>query len=281
MIEVEVKTTAPVNVNVGDVYTETFHGAPSENQAVLDKFNEDENGNLYYGQERIPCGVEIPSKTSQLENDSAYIKSSELDSVVEDALQKAKENGEFDGTNDYTQLKNKPKINGVELDGDKTLEELGIPTGGGDSNTEDYSKPNVRLIVDIKIDQEELPEYVEITEDIEGKPLALRKFIIQHDIASTVSYTTIKFNNMVEAQNGSIRSTHNNGSDTIYVESRDNFLIADSKNTAETSRYFVGVNVSRYPGIVTALPGEIFSIKISDLYPIKSGTFVKIWEIVE
>ncbi len=53
MIEVEVKTTAPVNVNVGDVYTETFHGAPSENQAVLNKFNEDENGNLYYGNERI------------------------------------------------------------------------------------------------------------------------------------------------------------------------------------------------------------------------------------
>lgn len=53
MIEVEVKTTDPVNVNVGDVYTETFYGAPSENQAVLDKFNEDENGNLYYGNERI------------------------------------------------------------------------------------------------------------------------------------------------------------------------------------------------------------------------------------
>lgn len=35
------------------------------------------------------------------------------------------------GTTDYTNLKNKPKINGVELDGDKTLEALGIPTGGG------------------------------------------------------------------------------------------------------------------------------------------------------
>ena len=38
---------------------------------------------------------------------------------------------ESDGTKDYTKLDNKPKINGVELDGDKTLEELGIPTGGG------------------------------------------------------------------------------------------------------------------------------------------------------
>jgi hypothetical protein len=35
------------------------------------------------------------------------------------------------GTTDYTKLENKPKINGVELDGDKTLEALGIPTGGG------------------------------------------------------------------------------------------------------------------------------------------------------
>lgn len=83
MIEVEVKTTAPVNVNVGDVYTETFHGASLENQAVLDKFNEDENGNLYYGEEQIPCGVEIPSKTSQLENDSMYVTNEELAKVIQ------------------------------------------------------------------------------------------------------------------------------------------------------------------------------------------------------
>ena len=34
---------------------------------------------------------------------------------------------------DYEALDNKPSINGVELDGDKSLEDLGIPTSGGTS----------------------------------------------------------------------------------------------------------------------------------------------------
>ena len=36
-----------------ELYRATLPSAPSENQAVLDKFSEDENGNLYYGNERI------------------------------------------------------------------------------------------------------------------------------------------------------------------------------------------------------------------------------------
>ena len=38
------------------------------------------------------------------------------------------------GTTDYRALSNKPKINGVELTGDKTSEELGIISGSGASN---------------------------------------------------------------------------------------------------------------------------------------------------
>lgn len=38
---------------------------------------------------------------------------------------------ESDGTTDYTQLENKPKINGVELNGDLTPEQLGLNVGGG------------------------------------------------------------------------------------------------------------------------------------------------------
>ena len=33
---------------------------------------------------------------------------------------------DFGGTTDYNKLKNKPSINGVTLEGNKTLEELGI-----------------------------------------------------------------------------------------------------------------------------------------------------------
>lgn len=55
------------------------------------------------------------------------------------------------GANDYTKLENKPKINGVELDGDKTLEALGIPTGGGSEEWE--------LIQDITL-EEDISQYL-------------------------------------------------------------------------------------------------------------------------
>lgn len=41
-----------------EVYRATLPGGSAGNQAVLDKFNEDENGNLYYGKERI---ASVPS----------------------------------------------------------------------------------------------------------------------------------------------------------------------------------------------------------------------------
>ena len=52
----------------------------------------------------------------------------------------------FGGTSDYGNLNNKPKINNVELSGNKTTSELGIPTNaeqlpiesGSATNTKDY-----------------------------------------------------------------------------------------------------------------------------------------------
>ena len=48
--------------------------------------------------------------------------------------QAAASGGGIGGTTDYTALSNKPKINGVELTGDKTSEDLGITGGGGNGN---------------------------------------------------------------------------------------------------------------------------------------------------
>ncbi len=46
-------------------------------------------------------------------------------------------------TTDYTEIENKPKINGVTLEGDKSLEDLGI-TGGGTANYEALqNKPSI------------------------------------------------------------------------------------------------------------------------------------------
>ena len=56
--------------------------------------------------------------------------------------------GGGDGTTDYNALKNKPKINGVELEGDKSLEDLGIEIPNLD---EYYTKTEVDdLIGDIE-----------------------------------------------------------------------------------------------------------------------------------
>ena len=45
--------------------------------------------------------------------------------ITEDGVLNAQAGGGTEGTTDYTQLSNKPKINNVELNGNKTLSELG------------------------------------------------------------------------------------------------------------------------------------------------------------
>lgn len=67
------------------------------------------------------------TKTSDLTNDSGYISDAPSDSK-----EYARKNGAWaevvggGGTSDYTDLENKPSINGVELSGNKTTEQLGI-----------------------------------------------------------------------------------------------------------------------------------------------------------
>ena len=46
--------------------------------------------------------------------------------ITEDGVLNAQAGGGTEGTTDYTQLSNKPKINNVELNGNKTLSELGV-----------------------------------------------------------------------------------------------------------------------------------------------------------
>lgn len=48
--------------------------------------------------------------------------------AIENSITTEKENVIFGGSTNYEELTNKPQINNIELIGNKTFEELGIPT---------------------------------------------------------------------------------------------------------------------------------------------------------
>lgn len=58
------------------------------------------------------------------------VKKGSNNAVTSDAVAKAIEEGGGGGSSDYTDLTNKPKINNVELSGNKSLESLGIASSG-------------------------------------------------------------------------------------------------------------------------------------------------------
>ena len=82
----------------------------------------------------------IPSKTSDLTNDSGFVTNNYHDSTKQDTLVSGQNiktiNGSSvlgsgditidTGTNNYNNLSNKPSINGIVLEGNKTSEDLGI-----------------------------------------------------------------------------------------------------------------------------------------------------------
>ncbi len=103
----------------------------------------------------------IPSKTSDLVNDSDFVNSSDLsykqdkliagaNITIEDNVISSTGGSGTGGTTDYTELANKPKINGVTLSGNKTLSELGIQGKGNYLESESdpvytADKPNIAL----------------------------------------------------------------------------------------------------------------------------------------
>lgn len=49
--------------------------------------------------------------------------------------------------NDYNALKNKPKINGKELDSDTTLDDIGVPEDISDVPTEPLTEEDINWII--------------------------------------------------------------------------------------------------------------------------------------
>lgn len=77
---------------------------------------------------------------------------------------------ESGGTSDYTELINKPKINGVELNGDLTPEQLGIVMGGGGS------EEKWELIIHNTVEENSQVIYHDV--DDNGNPFELKKVMV-------------------------------------------------------------------------------------------------------
>ena len=73
----------------------------------------------------------------------------------------------FGGTSDYGNLNNKPKINNVELSGNKTTSELGIPTNATNLPIESGSATNTKDYIDSglsgKADTSTVVKYFDLT----------------------------------------------------------------------------------------------------------------------
>lgn len=98
----------------------------------------------------LPDNTEIPSKTSDLTNDSGFITnedipeklpnpqkiiftgavSAEYDGSSEQTINIPTGGGTGGGTTDYNDLSNKPQLGGVTLEGNKTLDDIGAQPKG-------------------------------------------------------------------------------------------------------------------------------------------------------
>lgn len=97
------------------------------NKTSLDKIGENVSGNLTYNGQ--PIQTEIPIATTQ---QLGVVKPDGTTTTIDadGTLHAVGGSGGTGGTTDYSVLSNKPKINGVELSGNKTLTELGIQPSG-------------------------------------------------------------------------------------------------------------------------------------------------------
>lgn len=113
---------------------------------------------------------EVPTKNSQLQNDSGFITGyTETDptvpihvkSITKEDITKWNDKSDFGGN--YTDLKNKPSINNIELDGNKTLSDLNIDV----PNLPDLIK-NAKDFSESTVDISALDDGLYIGQDIDG-----------------------------------------------------------------------------------------------------------------
>lgn len=133
----------------------------------------------------------------------------------------------------------------------------------------------LRLIAQVTIDQENIPNSIEIDQDTEGNPISLRKIVVYSDVQSTVSYTSFVINNAPWVY--SLDMAHGKG--WSYAEFGDDIMSSDTPK-----------RVTLVPGCKCLLGGGIAearyfgpatSIKFGSQYELAKGTFLYLWEVLD
>lgn len=154
---------------------------------------------------------------------------------------------------------------------DGTRYELG--TGGGLT----LFNVKARLIADIAIDQSDIPSQVIISQDLDGHAFSARGIIVQTDASSNVASLISKFEDA--DGNYAVFNIANNTQVRPFfaITSGDGGLaVAWSQRDNWTQIYADGQT-----GYASKVPKAIAKITIPHLYSIKSGTFIKVWEMAE
>ena len=120
--EAEKNTSVSIEVVPTNLSRATAFIATKDHQPATKKYVDDSVG-----------GIHIPTKTSQLQNDSDFVIKTTNELTNYYTKNNTYTKNEVDalvaggsGTSDYSDLTNKPKINNVELSGNKSLSDLGI-----------------------------------------------------------------------------------------------------------------------------------------------------------
>lgn len=146
--------------------------------------------------------------------------------------------------------------------------------GDGGSGGPTLFNFKTRLIADITIDQEDIPAQITVTQDMEGNPLDCKRgVIIDTDISSTVSYVNVDINDLgwsyaVQVDNGAQA-----GLKCIFLTGDGNILMISSKTNYNGMRIKGAQN---FPGI-----SSVNKILFASAQQIKSGTYLKVWEVLE
>ena len=120
--EAEKNTSVSIEVVPTNLSRATAFIATKDHQPATKKYVDDSVG-----------GIHIPTKTSQLQNDSDFVIKTTNELTNYYTKNNTYTKNEVDalvaggsGASDYSDLTNKPKINNVELSGNKSLSDLGI-----------------------------------------------------------------------------------------------------------------------------------------------------------
>lgn len=132
------------------------------------------------------------------------------------------------GTTNYNELSGKPKINGVELKGDKTLEELGLDFSGVLQESKDYADS--------------------------VKPTKISELTNDSDFAVTTQNNNFSFSQTINGtltvngdivQNGESYETH---AEQLYTE-KDEIITRDGAVGGLSENQLTGIRAKKYDGV--------------------------------